>query len=137
MKRNEFLKKLGGGAAFALTATCLGGCMGSEATPEALTVDFTIDLTSSTYANLQNNAGYVVVDNQYVVARTTAGEYVAATRTCSHEPRKQIRLRNGEWYCTEHGARFNLSGRGLNSEGGKGLQIFRTSLTNNQLRVFS
>ena len=74
MNRNEFLKKLGGGAAFALTATCLGGCMGSGATPDTLAVDMTIDLTDPTYANLERNGGYVVVNNEVVVARTTSGE---------------------------------------------------------------
>lgn len=137
MNRNEFLKKLGGGAAFALTATCLGCCMGSAATPNSLDVDITIDLNDPTYANLETNGGYVVVNNEVVVARTTSGELVAATRVCSHENLRLIRLRNDEWYCPEHGARFNLNGGGLNSDASNGLQIFKTSLNNNQLRIYS
>ena len=137
MDRNEFLKRVGAGAAFALTATCLGGCMGASPSPDTVSQDLTIDLTDPTYASLQNNGGYVVINNQVVVARTTSGELVAATRTCSHENLRLIRLRNDEWYCSEHGARFSLTGRGLNSDASRGLQIFQVSQTGNQLRIYS
>ena len=137
MDRNEFLKRVGAGAAFALSATCLGGCMGASPSPQSESVDMTIDLTDSTYSSLQNNGGYVVINNQVVVARTTSGELVAATRTCSHENLRLIRLRNDEWYCSEHGARFSLSGQGLNSDASRGLQIFQVSQTGNQLRIYS
>lgn len=141
MNRKEFLKRLGGGAAFALTATCLGGCAVENIAPDvpgaSNAVDFTLDLTQASNSNLMNNGGYVVVNNQVVVARTTNGEYVAATRTCSHEPRKQIILRNGEWYCTAHSARFSLNGNGLNRNGSRGLTIYNTELNGNMLRVFA
>lgn len=137
MDRIEFLKKLGGGAAFALTATCLGGCMGASPSPQSESVDMTIDLTDSSYASLQSNGGYVVINNRVVVARTTSGELVAATRTCSHENLKLIGLRNDEWYCSEHGARFSLNGQGLNSDASRGLQIFQLSQTGNELRIYS
>ncbi|WP_420386809.1 Rieske (2Fe-2S) protein [Roseivirga sp.] len=138
MNRKEFLKQFGGGAVLALTVGCLGGCMGaSDTSPVISDLDMTIDLTDSNYASLQNNGSYVVIDNQVVVARTASGELVAATRTCSHEPRKLIRLRNDRWYCSEHGAQFTLSGTGLNSEASNGLQVFQTSQNGNQLRIFS
>lgn len=126
------------GAAFALTATCLGGCAAENVTPDVNgTVDFTLDLTDAANANLSNNGGYVVVDNAVVVGRANDGGYVAATRTCSHEPRKEVRLRNDEWYCTAHGARFGLNGGGLNGNGRNGLKIYKTELNGNMLRVFS
>ncbi len=141
MKRNEFLKKLGGGAAFALTAACLGGCATENISPDQpnnnAQIDFTLDLNDSKNAGLANNGGYVIVNNQVVVAKTTTGEYVAATRTCSHEPRKEVILRNGEWYCTAHGARFRIDGTGLNSNGRNGLTIYKTQLTGSMLRVYA
>ncbi|MFY0594636.1 Rieske (2Fe-2S) protein [Roseivirga sp.] len=142
MNRKDFLKRLGVGAAFALTATCLGGCAVENINPDTPNtasgpIDFTLDLDSTANARLQNNGGYVVVNNQVVVAKTNTGEYVAATRTCSHDPRKEVILRNGEWYCTAHGARFRLDGAGLNGNGRKGLTIYNTSLTDNMLRVFA
>jgi len=141
MNRKDFLKKLGGGAAFALTATCLGGCAVENINPDqpgnTATIDFTLDLNAAVNSNLSNNGGYVIVNNQVVVARTTGGEYVAATRTCSHDPRKEVIMRNGEWYCTAHGARFRLDGTGLNGNGRNGLTIYNTQLDGSMLRVFA
>lgn len=143
MNRSDFLKRMGVGAAFALTATCLGGCAVENITPDAGPnataggIDFTLDLNDTANANLNSNGGYVVVNNSVVVARTNAGEYVAATRTCSHEPIRAMRLRNNEWYCTAHGARFDLNGRGLNGNGRNGLRIYNTELDGNLLRVFA
>jgi len=141
MNRKDFLMKLSGGAAFALTATCLGGCAVENINPDqpgnTATIDFTLDLNAAVNSNLSNNGGYVIVNNQVVVARTTGGEYVAATRTCSHDPRKEVIMRNGEWYCTAHGARFRLDGTGLNGNGRNGLTIYNTQLDGNMLRVFA
>ncbi len=143
MNRNDFLKKVGAGAAFALTATCLGGCAVENIAPDSPiaasngAVDFTLDLSTSGNAALANNGGYVIVNNNVVVGKANDGTYVAATRTCSHDPRKQVRLRNNEWYCTAHGAKFGLDGRGKNSLGANGLTIYQTELTGNMLRVFA
>lgn len=139
MNRSEFLKQLGAGAAFALTATCLGGCATDNVTPDqsAQDVDFTLDLTETSNANLLQDGGYIVVNNQVVVGRTTSGSYVAATRLCSHEARKLIRLRNDEWYCTEHGARFSLSGSGLNSDARNGLTIYNVNQDGDFLHVYA
>ena len=143
MERSDFLKKLGVGAAFALTATCLGGCAVENVTPDAPGttgaggIDFTLDLNAAANANLGQNGGYVIVNNSVVVARDNNGNYVAATRTCSHEPRQAVRLRNNEWYCGVHGARFGLDGSGLNSSGRNGLRIYKTQLDGTSLRVYA
>lgn len=145
MNREQFLKRLGAGAAFALTAACLGGCAVENLAPEGSTnatntgagIDFTLNLNDSANAALGNPGGYVIVNGSVVVGKATDGTYVAATRRCSHEPRNEVGLRNNEWYCTAHGARFNLDGRGLNSNGSNGLTIYKTELNNNILRVFA
>lgn len=135
MDRREFLSTVGVGAAFALTASCLGGCKKSE-TPAK--VDFTINLDDAAFAALKNNGGYVIKDS-VVIARTIAGNYAAATQICSHEGNKQVVYdkTNNQWFCNSHGARFTLSGSGANSNESKGLTIYNTSLTGNSLRVFS
>lgn len=132
MNRKEFLGKLGLGAAFVLTASCLGGCSKSDIGP----VDFTIDLTDPTYSNLANNGGYIVKD-RVVVARDNAGNLVAATQLCSHEDKYQIILKDNEWFCTDHDARFSLEGAGLNEKGSKGIAVYQTTLSGDTLRVFS
>lgn len=137
MDRKEFLEKLGLGAAFVLTASCLGGCTRDTAPPPA-EIDFTIDLLDSRYAVL-NTFGEFVIEDGIVIARSTTGDYLAATAICSHEALQQITYDGSsqEWLCTAHGARFSESGEGLNANGSRGLTIYNTELSGNTLRVFS
>lgn len=135
MNRKEFLSKLGVGAAFALTATCLGGCAKENFAPTT-PVDFTLDLDSANNNSLKNNGGYMI-QNRVVVAKDNNGNYVAATQTCSHEGTNAIILKDNEWFCTDHDARFDLNGNGLNKDGEKGLTIYKTELSGDMLRVYS
>ena len=135
MKRKEFLRKLGLGAAFVLTTSCFGGC--SKEAIDTGPVQLELDLADPQYASLLTKGNYIVIDKSVVVARTTDGEYVAATVVCSHEDKKKIILNNDEWFCTDHDARFSLSGEGLNSKGSKGLAIYNTSLNGDILTVYS
>lgn len=133
IRRNEFLKKLGfsGAALFALYT--LDSCQ-NESNVTPLTGDITVDLADASNAQLKTNGGYVI-KNGVVIARVNATTYIAATLTCSHEGKTQITFRNNEWYCTAHGARFNQTGKGLNTEGKKGLKIYQTTLLNSTLTV--
>lgn len=133
IKRNEFLKKLGfsGAALFALYT--LDSCQ-NESNVAPLTGDITVDLTDASNAQLKTNGGYVI-KNGVVIARVNATTYIAATLTCSHEGKTQITFRNNEWYCTAHGARFDQAGKGLNTEGKKGLKVYQTTLSNTTLTV--
>jgi len=137
MKRKEFLEKLGVGAAFVLTSTCIGGCSRDEADPPK-DINFTIDLEDPKYVELQVFGAYIIED-QIVIARSNTGDYLAATLICSHESLSQITYSNreGAWFCTAHEALFAEDGEGLNANGSKGLTIFNTELTDNLLRIFS
>lgn len=137
MERKEFLSSLGLGAAFVLTAGCFGSCKKATTTPSG-PVDFTIDLTLAANAALLNNGGYIVINN-CVVAKTTSGSYAAATVICSHEGKTQVTYdsNSNNWYCTAHGARFSITGGGLNSNGSSGLTIYKTQITGSSLRVYS
>ncbi|MBU6342488.1 MAG: Rieske 2Fe-2S domain-containing protein [Bacteroidetes bacterium] len=134
MTRKEFLASLGIGAAFVLTTNCLSSCTKDSSGP----VDFTLDLSDPNFSSLNTNGNYLI-HNGVVVAKTTSGSFVAATNTCSHEGQKQVKYdkSNNNYYCTAHGARFDLQGNGLNSTGNKGLTIYNTSLNGTSLRVFS
>jgi nitrite reductase/ring-hydroxylating ferredoxin subunit len=137
MNRKEFLNKIGFGAAFALTATCLQSCEKENTTPTG-PVDFTINLNDSANAALANNGGYII-QNAVVVARTNTGAYAAATVICSHEGQQQIMYKGAvsQWYCSAHGATFDINGVGQNSNGSKGLTIYKTQLTGTSLRIYS
>ena len=147
MKRKEFLEQLGLGAAFVLTATCMGGCkndddgLDDEEFPELIPldpVDFTLDLTDPANAALQTNGGYVVVeDSKTVVARTLGGELVAATQRCSHQNNLNVIFDGNEWFCTVHGAVFALDGQGENEFGQRNLTIYNVAVNGDEVRVTS
>ena len=137
MERREFLEKIGAGAAFALTATCLGSC-NTQVNPigTAGSVNFTIDLSQADYAALKSNGGYVIV-NSVVIARTTGGGYAAASAICTHEGGQVGYSSSGNlWLCNVHGAEYDLtSGAGLNSYGRNGLRIYQTTLNGTKLTI--
>jgi len=137
MKRKEFIEKLGIGAAFVLTSTCLGSCTRDSAEP-IKDLDLIIDLTLEEYQELNNFGSYIIKD-QVVIARSNSGDYIAATHICSHDQLPQITYNdtNGGWLCTAHAASFTEDGEGLNANGSKGLQIFKTELDGDILRVTS
>ncbi len=133
MTRKEFLNQVGVGAALVMTGMCFQQC---SREPSG-TVDLTLDLTDPENANLAQDGGFVVVE-EVVIARTSTGDYVAATQICSHQGFKKVSF-NGddEFQCSVHGARFDLQGDGLNANGSGGLTIYNTELTGDTLRVFS
>jgi nitrite reductase/ring-hydroxylating ferredoxin subunit len=142
MERKEFLKSIGSAAAFAITFSCLGGCSQAEdfTAPEVIIPDpvtgalLTIDLSAASSNSLKSNGGYLIKSN-IVVAKNTSGNYVAATVVCSHEQKKEVIFRSNEFYCTAHGARFDLNGNGLNTDGKNGLTIYKTSLDGTILSI--
>jgi nitrite reductase/ring-hydroxylating ferredoxin subunit len=96
----------------------------------------TLDLTTAANAALLSAGGYVAVSG-IVVAQVSAGVHVAATQTCSHKPRNRIIFNRTEFYCTDHGARFDLSGNGLNSLGSRGIAVYKVATDGKTLVVYS
>ncbi|ARK13654.1 Rieske 2Fe-2S domain-containing protein [Fibrivirga algicola] len=136
INRNAFLKQLGFSSAAILATACLGSCSAADTTVAPLASDIVLDLTATSNAALANNGGYVVLSSQnVVVARTNTGAYAAVTLICSHEGQRKITYRTSEFYCTEHGARYDNNGVGLNSEGSKGLKTYATSLSGTTLTI--
>ncbi|MFN3850286.1 MAG: (2Fe-2S)-binding protein [Spirosomataceae bacterium] len=117
------------------TTTTTAGTITTEELNKITSYKLKIDLTSSTYAKLASVGGYIT-SNGIVVARSTQTTYVAATQTCTHEPKKKVIYNNGEYYCTDHGARFSLAGKGLNSLGSKGLTIYSVATDGKTLVVY-
>jgi cytochrome b6-f complex iron-sulfur subunit len=139
MNRKDFLKSLGLSGAAIFATYCMGGltaCSSNNPTPSP--ADFTLDLTVAANKNLTVNGGFIITNN-VVVARTNAGNYVAVTKICSHEgnPNVTFDAGNNRFYCTSHGALFDLQGKGLNSNGSGGIKTYQTTLTGTMLCVFS
>ncbi|WP_234734699.1 Rieske (2Fe-2S) protein [Tellurirhabdus bombi] len=135
MNRLEFLKSMGltGAALLAALTSCQPD---SEAVLPLGPVDFDLDLTDPAYFALHQAGGYVI---QYgvVVARTVQETFVAVTQTCSHKGQQQVVFKNDEFYCTAHGARYDTTGKGLNTNGKRGLTTYRTEQSGSILRVYA
>ena len=142
MNRMEFLKSLGlkGASLFAVycAASGLSSCVNESMDPTNPTGvtgnELILDLNSAAYSKLNTVGNYVVVSG-IVIARVSTSSFAAVTQVCSHEGRRQVVFNAGEFYCAAHGARFDTSGKGLNSTGSRGLKTYATALQGTTLKV--
>lgn len=106
---------------------------------EALTALYKVDTTSSAYAKLLVRNNYVVLANTYVLALSKAGKFIAATVVCSHENNRRVYYRGetDEWYCPVHGARYSLTGGGLNNYGSNGLKIYNAAFDGKNIVIYA
>ena len=140
LKRNEFLKSLGLKGATLMAVYCgmntLSSCSKGEGVAPLTSVDFTLDLTQSSNAALTKDGGFII-NNKVVVVRISASNFVAVTQICSHENKQSVTVVNGGFYCPEHGATFDVSGKGTNANGSRGLTTYKTTLSGTSLRIYS
>ena len=140
INRKQFLSKLGLGTGAIMATYCLGSLISCDDDDDYISgeVDFTLDLDESAYDALNTVGGYVRI-NKVVIAAVSEGTFVAVTQICSHQGAENITFRslNNDFYCTQHGAIFDLEGKGLNSNGSKGILVYKTSLSGTLLRIYS
>lgn len=140
MDRKEFLSLMGASAATIMFAGCLAGCKkssNSSSTDGPSNVDFTLDLSQSANAALNNNGGYVY-HGGVIVARTSTGSFVAVSQTCTHESYNVVfQSANNRFYCANHGATFSTAGAVTNGPASKALKQYNTALTGTSLRIYS
>jgi cytochrome b6-f complex iron-sulfur subunit len=138
MERKEFLSLIGIGSASMLAAVCLGGCSKSSAGGSAPSnVDFNIDLTLPANAAL-NTAGGYIYSGGIIIAKTTAGTYLAVAQSCTHEGVSvQYQGAAQRFYCPGHGATFSNAGAVLGGPAGSALKQYNVALTGTTLRVYS
>ncbi|MCE6990555.1 ubiquinol-cytochrome c reductase iron-sulfur subunit [Dyadobacter sp. CY323] len=146
MKRGEFLRSLGLSTSTLMAFYCMGTTLSScgsgsddpEPTPGGGTstgitgtttgsVNFSIDLTKAT--DIKASGGFRVIGDT-IVAHTTAGSYVALSKTCTHEG-FTIGFRAGEndFLCTNHGSQFSTTGAVKNGPATTALKVYKTALS--------
>ena len=97
-----------------------------------------LDLTTSSASPLATTGGYILANsNSIVIGRTAAGDYVAATTTCTHEPKRQVIFNRTEYFCTAHGARFSLTGSTLNTVARSPITVYKTANDGKTLIVYA
>lgn len=144
MNRMEFLKSLGlkGASLFAVycAASGLSSCVNESMDPtlppgtDGNANELILDLTDPNYSKLNTVGNYVIVSG-IVIARVSTTAFAAVTQVCSHEGKRKVIYRSGEFYCTEHGARYDTQGTGLNSDGRKGLKSYQTVFSGTTVKV--
>jgi cytochrome b6-f complex iron-sulfur subunit len=137
MDRKEFISQVGLGAASLLFLNCLGGCSkGGDRPPAPTNVDFTVDLSSPANAALVTSGGFIYT-NGVVVAKAVSGSYVAVSQACTHEGTSVQYQTTDRFFCPNHGSVFSTSGTVVTGPATKSLTRYNTSLSGNNLRVFS
>lgn len=133
MNRKEFLSIVGIGATGIFITSCLSACKKENNT----NIDFTLNLNSSANSALAANGGYVISQG-VIVAKTSAGEYIAVSAACTHQGvNVQFQSSSNRFHCPSHGANFNTNGTVQNGPANSPLTKYNTSLSGNMLRVYS
>ena len=142
MDRKDFLTAVGITTSSFILINCIGCSKGSSGSPASTVVaptgvNFTLDLTSSANAVLLNNGGFLVT-NGVIVAKTTAGAYIAVQQSCTHENYTLVyQGANQRFYCNNHGSTFTEKGVVTLGPASMSLTAYNTSLIGTSLRVYS
>jgi len=144
MRRHEFLTALGVSAGTVIFAPFLTSCSKSstmDTTPPPVvggTVDFTLDLSLPANSALNSNGGSFISDKGVIVARTSAGAYVAVASACTHQGFTLAFDNPGnQFHCANHGSNFAVTGAVINGPATNALKTYNTTLTGTNLRIFS
>lgn len=144
MERKAFFSTLGFSAGILFLAPAISSCSKSisDSTTSGNTntsgaIDFTLDLTSPTYSSLNNNGGSVVKDN-IIIARTSAGAFVALSAICTHQGSTiGFESAANRFHCPNHGSNFATDGSVINGPALTALKKYNTQLTGTNLRVYA
>ncbi len=128
LKRGAFLKSLGLSTSALMAYYCLGTAMSScggksddpspgggngdgiTGTTTGNAINFTIDLTNSTYSPLKTAGAYRIIGD-VLVAFTTSSTYVALSKACTHEGfTLRYRDSTNDIFCSNHGSEFTITG---------------------------
>jgi cytochrome b6-f complex iron-sulfur subunit len=100
-------------------------------------VNFTLDLTTSSNAAL-NNIGGSVIQNGAVVIRTSSSTFAAFSDTCTHAGCSvSYSSSSKQFLCPCHGGVFDSNGNVVSGPPTSALPQYKTSLSGNILTVTS
>lgn len=144
MNRHQFFAVLGVSAGTVIFAPFLASCNKNSTLPDDSgtggggggAIDFTLDLTLPANSTLNSNGGSLLKSG-VIVARTSAGAYVAVASACTHQGTTvEFDSSNNLFHCPNHGSNFGINGSVLMGPATTALKMYNTQLTGNSLRVF-
>jgi cytochrome b6-f complex iron-sulfur subunit len=142
MERKEFLNLVGMSVGAIILQNCMSGCTkasdpvpvtppvsgggnvgGGNTTVVGLTgnnqlskgaIDFTIDLTSTTFGDLKTN-GKALVSGDVIIARTKNGDFLVVEKACTHQGTTiDFKSDTTSFSCSNHGSTFDEGGKVTN-----------------------
>ncbi|OJV21304.1 MAG: (2Fe-2S)-binding protein [Dyadobacter sp. 50-39] len=152
MKRGDFLRGLGLSASTLMAYWCLGTTMtacgssddptpnpdpdpnpgtgtGISGTTTGTAINFTVDMTNSNTSKLKTNGNYIITGD-VLVARTTAGSYVALSKICTHEGNPvAYRSSSNDIFCQSHGSTFSIAGAVTNGPAAVSLKTYTVTVS--------
>lgn len=151
MKRGAFLKSLGLSTSTLMAFYCLGTTLtacGTDDEPEpgpttpgagsgtgitgttSGAVNFTVDLTHSAIAPKLVAGDKFIIAGDVLVAQTTAGSYVALSKTCTHQGSLLVyRSAQNDLFCDNHFSEFSTTGAVEQGPASTALKAFKTTLS--------
>jgi cytochrome b6-f complex iron-sulfur subunit len=140
MERDEFIRLLGTAGLAACAGCALQSCEEDDPSFEGPTgVDFTLDLTLMENAALLTDGGFIYKSGVIVVCLSAStGNYTAVSQAYTHQGTTLVyQPANGNFYCSNHGSRFSVTGTVINGPASRALRKYNTVLVGANLRVFS
>ncbi len=157
MERKEFLNLVGISVGAVILQNCVSGCTkASDPAPAAVTppasgggnvgggnaavvgltgnnllskgvIDFTIDLTSTTFADLKTN-GKALVSGDVIIARTKTGDFLVVEKACTHaQTTVDYNADKNNFVCNNHGSIFDSTGNVTNGPATKALKKYNAT----------
>lgn len=138
MNRSEFLKTLGTGSVAVCAACGMISCSDDNVEPAPSgSLDITINIEESQYANLKIVGGSVIKDN-LIIARTGTDTFVALSKACTHAGvTVNYDHPNSRFVCNAHGSVFETTGTVTEGPANRPLTKYKTAFTSPNLRIFS
>ncbi len=138
MERRDFIEKsfilafgVAGAGAF------LEACQKSSQAPPAPTVNFTIDISTPPYTELQQNGGYAYYGpSNIIIARDSSGNFIALYDICTHKGCTILFNGNNEFPCPCHGSVYNENGNVIHGPATQGVKKYNTSLNGTKLNIY-
>lgn len=98
-------------AAVAAAAIVLAACGDKEFLAGPPRLNATIKVGDfPALANVNGAVAIVLDDKPIAIVRTGANNFLALSRTCTHQSGLIVSNNSGGWICTGHGAQFSLTG---------------------------
>lgn len=142
MDRRNFIKTscLAGGA-IGLGTLAMVSSLQSCTKDTLANVNFTLDLTDSTYAALGHVGGSVVVNNNgynIIVVRVTTSTYKAVSNTCTHQGCTVAYNSSIDGYlCPCHGGQYDIDGNVVAGPPPSALTKFNVSVSGTTMTITS